>query len=97
MAHLCELLEQPLAASSSMIGSDYSYDFPPPPPIPEMSSPNMDNSQRSAEEEEEEKAPAATANDPLPSVRPRRKKLRSEVWQFFYHAYKLQADGTQVR
>ena len=30
-------------------------------------------------------------------MRPRRKKLRSKVWQYFDHAYELQEDGTQVR
>ena len=73
MAHFCELLDQPLAASSSMIGRDYTYDFSPPPPphpphIPEEPIPHMNDSQRPAEEEEE--ATATTMNDPSPLVRP---------------------------
>ena len=63
MAHLRELLEQPLAASSSINSGDYLYDFPhfplPPPPLPPLilevsAAPNMDDSQRLMEEEEEE-------------------------------------------
>ena len=92
MAHLQALLEQPYGGSSSMIGGDYSYDFPvaPPPPPPahlshlhEEPAPHIDDSQRPAEEEveeeEEDEAPASTANPSL-SMPPRRKKLRSEVW-----------------
>ena len=78
-----------------MIGGDYSYNFPP--TIPHVPAPNGDDLQRPTEEEEEVKAPVATTNDPSPSVHPRRKKLRSEVWYYFDHAYELQADGTQVR
>ena len=66
-----------------MIGGNYSYDFPPllAPTLPqfhEEPAPYMDDSQRPAEEEEEEVL-TATA-DSSPSVRPRRKKLRYEVW-----------------
>ena len=109
MAHLQALLEQPYGGSSSMIGGDYSYDFPvapPPPPRAHLShlheepAPHIDDSQRPAEEEveeeDEDEPPAATAN-PSSSVPPRRKKLRSEVWQHFDHAYECAADGTQIR
>ena len=91
MVHFCELLDQPFGASSNMIGGDYSYDFPPPPPptppplthFHEELATHMDDSHRPTKEEE---APVATA-DLSPSIRPQRKKPRSEVWQFFDHAY----------
>ena len=96
-AYIHELLDQPFGTSSSMIGGDYSYDFPPfpPPHFHEEPAPHMDNSHRLADKEEEEEAPAATV-DPSPSMRPRRKKLCSEVWQFSDHAYQLAANGTQI-
>ena len=84
-----------------MIGGDYSYDFPlAPPPSPphlphfhEEQALHEDDSQCPTEEEVEDEAPASTAN-PSSSVPPRRKKLRSKVWQHFDYAYELAADGT---
>ena len=87
MAHLQALLDQPLAGSSSMIGSDYGYDFPPAPAAPpcphlphfhEEPAPHIDDSQHPTEEEEEEALPSTT--NPSALVPPRKKKLRSEVW-----------------
>ena len=88
MAHLQALLDQPLGGSSSMIGGDYSYDFPLAPPLSpprphlphfhEEPAPHIDDSQHPTEEEEEEALPSTT--NPSALVPPRKKKLCSEVW-----------------
>ena len=45
LAHLRELLEKSLQASSSTIGGDYLYSFPSPLPIPDAPTLNIDDEQ----------------------------------------------------